>query len=63
MKNSVTFEFTNPTLVSGTTTKGLVPGIDSTMFQQIAQQAEVACPVSNALREGIKIELEATLAS
>lgn len=44
-------------------TKGLVPGIDSTTFQQIAQQAEAACPVSNALRGGIKIELEATLAS
>jgi len=42
-------------------TKGLVPQIDSTTFQQIAQQAEAACPVSNALRGGVKIELEATL--
>jgi osmotically inducible protein OsmC len=42
-------------------TKSTVPGIDGATFQQIAQQAEAACPVSNALRGGVKIELEATL--
>lgn len=42
-------------------TKGSVPNIDRTQFREIAQQAEAACPVSNALRGGVKIELEATL--
>ncbi len=44
-------------------TKGSVPGIDSNKFEQIAQQAEAACPVSNALRGGLQIELEVTLVS
>lgn len=42
-------------------TKGSVPGIDGATFEQIAQQAEAACPVSNALRGGVQIELSATL--
>jgi osmotically inducible protein OsmC len=42
-------------------TKGLVPGIDEAIFREIAQKAEAACPVSNALRAGVKIELETTL--
>lgn len=42
-------------------TKGSVPGVDGATFEQIAQQAEAACPVSNALRGGVKIELSATL--
>jgi len=30
-------------------------------FQQIAQEAEAGCPVSNALRGGVEIELDATV--
>jgi osmotically inducible protein OsmC len=40
--------------------KGKVPGIDGPTFQQIAAEAEKACPVSNALR-AIEIELHAAL--
>lgn len=43
-------------------TRGQIPGIDAATFQQIAQEAEAACPVSNALRGGVEIELDATLA-
>ena len=44
------------------TTKGQVPNIDLATFQQIAQEAERRCPVSNVLRNGLVIELDATLA-
>jgi osmotically inducible protein OsmC len=42
-------------------TRGQVPNIDKETFQQIAQEAEAACPVSNALRSGVAIEVDATL--
>ena len=42
-------------------TRGQVPGVDEETFRQIAQEAEKGCPVSNALRGGLEIELEATL--
>jgi osmotically inducible protein OsmC len=42
-------------------TRGQVPGIDETTLRQVAQEAERACPVSNALRGGVEIELNATL--
>ena len=37
-----------------------VPGLDENTFREIAQEAERACPVSNALR-AIDIELDARL--
>lgn len=42
-------------------TRGQVPGIDGAAFKQIAQEAEKGCPVSNALRGGLEIELDAAL--
>jgi osmotically inducible protein OsmC len=39
-------------------TRGRVEGIDDATFQQIAREAEAACPVSNALRS-LEIELVA----
>lgn len=42
-------------------TQGKVPGIDEITFKQIAERAEKACPVSNVLRGGAEIELEAVL--
>lgn len=42
-------------------TQGQVPGIDAATFEQIARDAEQICPVSNALRGGVTIELNATL--
>ncbi len=41
---------------------GDVPGVDQARFQQLAREAERACPVSNALRGSVEIELEANLA-
>jgi osmotically inducible protein OsmC len=42
--------------------RGRVPGIDETTFQQIAQEAHQGCPVSNLLRDGAKMKVEASLA-
>jgi osmotically inducible protein OsmC len=41
--------------------RGQVPGIDHEAFRQTAVEAEKACPVSNVVRNGLTIELEATL--
>lgn len=38
-----------------------VPGITPEDFQQVAREGEKACPVSNALRGCVEIELEAVL--
>jgi osmotically inducible protein OsmC len=42
-------------------TRGKVAGLDGAKFQEIAKKAEQGCPVSNALRGGIEIELAASL--
>ena len=42
-------------------TRARVPGLDEAGFAQLAQAAEKACPVSNVLRSGLRIELEAAL--
>ncbi|MDQ2818368.1 MAG: OsmC family protein [Candidatus Eremiobacteraeota bacterium] len=42
-------------------TRGEVPGIDAARFKELAKEAEAACPISNALRAGLQIELIATL--
>ena len=41
--------------------KAQVPGIGADDFQQLAREAEGKCPVSNLLRCGLTIELEAAL--
>ncbi|MBA3423510.1 MAG: OsmC family protein, partial [Rubrobacter sp.] len=41
---------------------GRVPGLDAEGFQNAAEQAEQGCPVSNALRGNVDIQLNATLA-
>jgi osmotically inducible protein OsmC len=40
---------------------GQVDGIDQAKFQAIAEQAEAACPVSNAMRGNVDISVTATL--
>lgn len=42
---------------------GDVPGVDDARFQQLAEEAEKGCPVSNALRGSVAIEVQASLAS
>jgi osmotically inducible protein OsmC len=41
---------------------GQVPGIDAATFKQIAEEADKGCPVSNLLRSGLAIEIDAALA-
>ncbi len=43
-------------------TTGRVPGLDEAQFKQMAEEAEKACPVSNLLRSGLTISLDAKLA-
>ncbi len=42
--------------------RGKVPGMDESDFQSAAEQAEQMCPVSNALRGNVDIQLNASLA-
>jgi osmotically inducible protein OsmC len=42
-------------------TEGRVPGLDEGQFKQLAEEAEKQCPVSNLLRSGLAISLEAAL--
>ena len=41
--------------------RGQVPGLSGDEFQENARQAEQACPVSNALRNSVEINLNASL--
>jgi osmotically inducible protein OsmC len=43
--------------------RGRVPGIDAATFESIAREGEQNCPVSNALRNNVRIEVEAELES
>lgn len=43
-------------------TRGKVPGLSSADFQRLAAEAEKKCPVSNLLRSGLTISLDAALA-
>jgi osmotically inducible protein OsmC len=40
---------------------GRVPGLDADGFQSAAEQAEQTCPVSNALRGNVDIQVKASL--
>ncbi len=42
--------------------RGNVPGLDEEGFRSATEEAEQACPVSNALRGNVDIQLNATLA-
>ncbi|HEX5515314.1 MAG TPA: OsmC family protein [Gammaproteobacteria bacterium] len=42
-------------------TQGRVPNLDQASFKQMADEAEKQCPVSNLLRNGLSISLEANL--
>ena len=41
--------------------RGKVPGLDNATFVEIAHEADKGCPVSNLLRCGLTIELDAAL--
>ncbi len=41
--------------------RGRVTGIDEDTFEEIAEQADEGCPVSNLLRCGLEIEIEVEL--
>jgi osmotically inducible protein OsmC len=42
-------------------TRGKVAGLDNAAFQRMADEAEKKCPVSNLLRPGLTISLDASL--
>ena len=42
-------------------TRGRVQGLDEATFKRFAEEAEKKCPVSNLLRPGLEITLEASL--
>jgi osmotically inducible protein OsmC len=42
--------------------RGRVPGLDAEGFQSAAERGEEACPISNALRGNVDIQLNASLA-
>jgi osmotically inducible protein OsmC len=42
--------------------RGEVPGLDNETFVEIAHEADGGCPVSNLLRHGLEIKLDAALA-
>ena len=42
-------------------TQGRVPGLDAETFARLADEAEKKCPVSNLLRNGLEITLDASL--
>ena len=44
------------------TVRGNVPGLDEEGFRSVAEEAEKTCPVSNALRGNVDIQLNASLA-
>lgn len=44
------------------TTKGRVAGLDAATFKKLAEEGEKKCPVSNLLRPGLTITLDASLA-
>ena len=41
--------------------RGRVPDLDQKKFEKAAKEAEEACPISNAIRGNVTINLEATL--
>jgi osmotically inducible protein OsmC len=43
--------------------RGVVAGFDQAGFQAAAEQAEQGCPISNAIRNNVRITVEATLES
>jgi lipoyl-dependent peroxiredoxin len=40
---------------------GQVPGLDQARFQELAEEAELGCPISNALRGNLEITVAAKL--
>jgi osmotically inducible protein OsmC len=42
--------------------RGKVPDIDEATFEEMAHKADKGCPVSNLLRNGLAIEIDAALA-
>lgn len=51
------FRITTMRLVS----RGQVPGIDQAKFKEAAEAAKNGCPVSNALKNNVQVELDAAL--
>ena len=46
---------------SALTVRGVVPGMDGAGFRKAAEGAKDGCPISQALKENVKLSVEATL--
>ena len=46
---------------SALTVRGVVPGMDAAGFRKAAEGAKDGCPVSQALKDNVKLSVEATL--
>jgi lipoyl-dependent peroxiredoxin len=57
----VTFEPGVGVTASDLTVRGQVPGLSQEEFARLAEEGEKGCPVSNALRNNVKITVKATL--
>jgi lipoyl-dependent peroxiredoxin len=60
---AVTFEPGVGVTASDLTVKGQVPGLSQEEFARLAVEGEKGCPVSNALRNNVRITVSATLES
>jgi osmotically inducible protein OsmC len=43
------------------TVQGKVPGLERSVFEEVARAAEKGCPISNAIRNNVEIRLTAKL--
>lgn len=48
---------------SALTVRGVVPGIDSAKFKELADAAKDGCPISGAIKGNVELTVEAELAS
>jgi osmotically inducible protein OsmC len=46
---------------SDLTVRGTVPGIDAARFTELAEEAKVGCPISNALKGNVTFSVDAQL--
>ncbi len=60
--STVTFVPGTGVTKSALTVVGKVPGLSEEQFKELAKEGEQACPISNLIRGGAEITLEASLA-
>lgn len=59
---AVTLEIGTGVTTSKLVVRGRVPGMDAAEFERLAREGERTCPISNAIRNNVDIQLDASLA-